>query len=120
MQRRRPVLVLVSVLVPVLVLLAVLATWDGPDKGIKAREISRADYGDRWPLTVDTAVLACNMGVSLTVTVDAVTYGLDHGSSTRPPLGPDGVRKKRAWVDDSTARTEGRSALRRDALALCD
>jgi hypothetical protein len=119
MQRRRPVFVLVSVLVPVLVLLAVLATWE-PDKGIKAREISRADYGDRWPLTVDSAVLACNMGVSLTVTVDAVTYGLDHGSSTRPPLGPDGVRKKRAWVDDPAARTEGRSALRRDALALCD
>jgi hypothetical protein len=113
-------MVLVLVLVPVLVLLAGLATWDGPDKGFKTREISRADYGDRWPLTVDSAALACEMGVSLTVTVDGVSYGLDPGDSTRPPLGPHGVRKKRAWVDEPTVRTEGRSVLRRDALALCD
>ena len=56
-----------------------------PDKGFKTRDISRADYEERWPLSVDAAVLACEPGGVATVTVDGTTYGLDTADERMMP-----------------------------------
>ncbi|MFC4048343.1 DUF2511 domain-containing protein [Actinomadura syzygii] len=46
----------------------------------KTREVSRADYGDRWPLTVPAGTLRCDGadGVgAVTITVDGATYAVN-------------------------------------------
>jgi hypothetical protein len=99
-----------------LVVLACLAGCT-PDKGFKTRDISRADYGDRWPLTVDEAVLACEPGGVPTVTVDGFSYGLDPTDEEK--LRP-AHRLERILANDSEGRQKDGTVLLRDALALCE
>ena len=108
MQRRRAV--------PFLVLLALLAACS-PDKGFKTRDISRSDYGDQWPLTVDAAVLACEPGRVPTVTVDGSTYSLDAADEEKVP---SSLRLERIWADDPDGKKKDITVLARDALEMCD
>ena len=104
---------------PALLLLALLAALAActPDKGFKTHDISRSDYGERWPLTADTAVLACEPGKVPTVTVDGTSYGLDRADEEeiRPAM-----RLNRILADDPGGGNRDPAVLRRDALALCD
>jgi hypothetical protein len=108
MQRRLALLLIV--------LLAGLAACT-PNKGFKAHDISREDYGDRWPLTVDAAVLACEPGGVPTVTVDGTTYGLDTADEReiRPAF-----RLVRILADESDGRRKNATVLLQAALALCE
>lgn len=99
-----------------LVLLAGLAACT-PDKGFKAHEISREDYGDRWPLTVDAAVLACEPGGVPTVTVDGTTYGLNAADEREIR---SAFRLERILADESDGGRKDAAVLLRDALALCE
>lgn len=98
------------------VLLAGLAACT-PDKGFKTHDISREDYGDRWPLTVDTAVLACEPGGVPTVTVDGTSYGLDRADEQRIP---PAFRLERILADESDGGRRDATVLLQDALALCE
>lgn len=62
-----------QVLVGVLALAAASCGGDHP-KG--SAEVSRADFGDEWPLTVEQGELRCDRGV-LTFTADESTYALN-------------------------------------------
>lgn len=111
MQRRPATLLLAP-----LALLAALAAC-ASDKGFKTHDISRSDYGARWPLSSDTAVLACEPGRVPTVTVDGTSYGLDRADEgeARPAM-----RLNRILADDPDGEKKDPAVLLRDALALCD
>ena len=54
-----------------------------PDKGLgETGEVHRSDLGSEWPLTVDSALLACNEGV-VSVQVEARTDVIDRTTGTR-------------------------------------
>lgn len=101
-------------------LFLVLLTWLAactPDKGFKTRDISRADYGDRWPLTVDAAVLACELGGIPTVTVDGRSYSLESANKEKVP---SVFRLERILANDSEGGKKDETVLLRHALALCE
>ncbi|WP_162602306.1 hypothetical protein [Nocardioides daejeonensis] len=76
-------------------------------KGIVSKEIDRDSYGDAWPFAVERGVLACEMGVMPTFTVNGNTLGL---------LDPD--LSRRPWAEDATAV---QARLVRDAaMKLCE
>lgn len=88
-----------------------------PDESFKTHEIRRGDYGERWPLTVDAAVLACEPGGVATVTVDGTTYGLEAADEqkSRP-----GFRLERILANDSDRGKKDPTVLLRDARGLCE
>ncbi len=78
-----------------------------PDNGFKTRTVDRDDFGSMWPFRADNGVLACEMGVSPTFTVNGNTVGLEQPDLTR-----------RVWAADATQ--EQAAHMRQEALALCD
>lgn len=94
---------------------ALLVAACSPDKGFPSTEVGAEDYGEAWPLTVDTAVLTCGPGGVVTVTVKGRSYGIEE--VRRPADAERGLR--RIWAGDA----EGRRSLQplvEDARKLCD
>lgn len=90
-----------------LVLAALLLGACSSDKGFETADVSRGEFGDRWPFAADQGTLACEPGRVPTFTFDGTTVGLDE-----PDLGGA------AWAGTATEVTA--SAMRDEALELCD
>jgi uncharacterized protein DUF2511 len=90
-----------------------------PDKGVETKDVSEGDYGSRWPLTIDTAVLACEPGEVPTITVGGHTFRIDtinEPADAHPKF-------RRIWADSSQQDDGSRrdlAPLVDDAKALCD
>ena len=89
------------------------------------QEVSRADFGDRWPLTVEEGVLVCSREGSRVIVTFLVTgstreYALNASAERQgfPPINP-------IWADDPRYASSGAgikvaiTPLRSRALALC-
>jgi hypothetical protein len=50
--------------------------------------VSRADFGEEWPLTVDSGELRCEGAGAATITADGTTYALN-GTATSMNAGED-------------------------------
>lgn len=99
--------------------LALLAVTTGctdvDEKGYESREVHSQGYGDRWPLTVDSAAIACSMG-ALKVTVDGRSWIIPNTSSGADvPRGLD-----RVWARDLAGDRLNFAPLYDDALDLCN
>jgi len=84
-------------------------------KTTNAIPISRADYGDAWPLTVDSGTLTCEPGHAVVFRApDGKEYGVNGAAGDRPDIGP-------IWADDPTgiAPKLDLSPLIEAGLALC-
>ena len=69
----------------------------GPDAGAGKQKVTRADFDDEWPLTVDGGTLRCD-GDAVTFEVDGTTYavngtamGRDAGADIDPIWAPGEV-----------------------------
>jgi hypothetical protein len=61
--------------------------------------VSKAEYGEKWPLTVDQVELACEPPTLITVTANGVTYALNGSARTHA--------KRYGWEDfESIWRTD--------------
>lgn len=89
------------------------------------QEVSRSDFGDRWPLTVDEGVLVCSREGSRVIVTFLVTgstreYALNASAERQgfPPINP-------IWADDPRYASSGAgikiaiTPLRSRALELC-
>ena len=86
-------------------------------KGFAEKEVSRADYGAKWPLTTDDGLIGCEPGNVLTFTTNGRTYGLQRVSAGIAV--PAGFR--RIWAHDaSSGARRDLSPLVDDARELCD
>ena len=63
-----------------------LAACGGPD--VPHGYVSRADLGDRWPLTVPSGVLGCQ-GNSISFTSGSTTYAINGTAKNLHPEWPD-------------------------------
>ena len=101
-------------------LAALLLASCSSDKGFATLEVSRDDYGAKWPLTVDRGVLACEPGeVATFTTPQGRSYGLEGMASE----GDATAGFRRIWAADREGSSQSRSDLSPlvdDALALCD
>lgn len=59
----------------------------GPDAGAGEQEVTRADFGDEWPLTVEGGTLRCD-GEAVTFEADGTTYAVN-GMATSRDAGAD-------------------------------
>ncbi len=73
----------------------------------ETRDISRDEFGTKWPFVTDAGLLACEPGDNPTITFDGRTIGLSD---------PDLAGA--AWSEDATEASA--SILRDEALRLCD
>jgi hypothetical protein len=88
-------------------------------EGSNSKEVSREDYGEKWPLTVKSGVLACS-GSAVTFKANGVIYALNGTALTQKkwvniaqiqaddPSSPPGIKWKKS-VDP----------LIKDGLKLC-
>jgi hypothetical protein len=100
-----------------------LAGCGGSDEGSSAdeqdqssKEVTSADYGDEWPLTVDSGTLACD-GDAVTFTAGGKTYAVNGMATTRSA----GVDIEPIWADNPEVEGTKKSigVLINDGLALC-
>ena len=84
-----------------------MASACSSDRGFETADVSRSEFGDRWPFAADQGTLACEPGRVPTFTVDGTTVGLDGTNLSSA-----------AWADTATEATA--SAMRDEALKLCD
>jgi len=91
----------------ILVLAVLLVSACSSDNGFETAVVSQSEFGDRWPFAADQGALACEPGRVPTFTVDGTTVGLDE-----PNL------SSAAWASTATEATA--SAMRDEALKLCD
>lgn len=92
----------------------------GGSSGPKSREISRADLGDQWPLTVESGTLHCNGGDGVGevyLTVDGVNYAINgnaKGTGRYQDVTP-------IWADDpgTGGLKKGIDHLIDEGLKLC-
>ncbi len=67
----------------VLLILAACTSSGGTDLGTNQQQVSSADFGNDWPLTVDSGVLACEGGAAVTFTApDGTTYAVNGTART--------------------------------------
>ncbi len=96
-----------------------------PRPRFDTQEVSRSDFGDRWPLTVDEGVLVCSREGSRVIVTFLVTgstreYALNASAERQgfPPINP-------IWADDPRYASSGAgikiaiTTLRSRALELC-
>jgi Protein of unknown function (DUF2511) len=77
-----------------------------------SEEVSRADLGSDWPLTVDSGTLVCEGAGSVTFTVNGTTYavnGLAEGADIDP-----------IWADSGDGLKKNIGPLIDRGLSLCD
>ena len=84
--------------------------------GVNERQVTRADFGDDWPLTVESGMLACEGTDSITFRTGGKTYAVNEAgaSSFGEPIGP-------IWADDPIAGAGKKdlSPLEDAGLKLC-
>ena len=61
----------------ILLALAACTTGGGADLAANERQVSRADFGNDWPLTVESGVLACEGAGAVTFTTGGTTYAVN-------------------------------------------
>jgi hypothetical protein len=90
------------------------------DKGFGPTEhVSADDYGDAWPLTAESAVLGCEPGEYIVLTIEGHSHRID--TITDPDDAHPGL--KRFWAEDPDAEIGARLSLAPlvdDGTALCD
>jgi Protein of unknown function (DUF2511) len=88
--------------------------------GEKSERVSRADFGDEWPLTVDSGVLSCESGgfVYFTADADGTRYAVNGFAMTKG----DAPRIDAIWANDPTGvgPRQNIGPLIDRGLALCD
>jgi hypothetical protein len=76
---------------------------EAPAGSIGAEEVSRGDFGEDWPLTVDSGVLACQGAGAVTFTaLDGTTYavnGLAQSATPYPEIDP-------IWADSGKPKVD--------------
>jgi hypothetical protein len=97
---------------------AIVACAGTPGAGGKSERVSRADFGEEWPLTVDSGVLSCEEGGFVYFTADDTRYAVNGFALTKG----DAPRIDAIWANDPTD-----ASLRRNigplidrGLALCE
>lgn len=88
------------------------------DKGFGPSErVDAVDYGSEWPLTVDSAVLTCDPGGALFITIDGRSFGLDGITEQNAPF-----KFERFWATGPAGGVTYKdlSPLLRSAQALCE
>ena len=83
-----------------------------------ARTVVAGEYGEEWPLTVSSAVLACEPGGVLTVSVNGSSYRLEESMTARQ-ADPGFVK---VWAFETGSRSQRRElgALISAAAELCE
>lgn len=78
--------------------------------------VTRAQFGDRWPLTVDSGVLRCEAGHAVVFTAPSGRdYGVNGAAGNYPDISP-------IWADSGVdyAPKKDIGPLIQAGLALCD
>jgi uncharacterized protein DUF2511 len=77
--------------------------------GGNQRQVTRAEFGNDWPLTVESGLLACEGSDSITFETGGKTYAVvDHG------IAPFGEPIDPIWADDPT----GGASMKKDLEPL--
>ena len=85
---------LALLVVPMLAVACGGGSSGGDDPG--TRRITRAGYGDEWPLTVDSGVLSCQQGTAVVFTApDGTAYGVNGMAADYEEIEP-------IWAADPT------------------
>jgi hypothetical protein len=87
----------------------------GGDEG-GGLEVSQADFGKDWPLTVQSGTLNCEGAGAVTFTTDGTTYavnGLASGMDRWPEIDP-------IWADEPHGLKKNIGPLIDRGLELCD
>lgn len=71
------------------------ADAEGDDVGTGPIRVSREDFGDDWPLTVDEGVLACVPAFAVVFTAGGETYAVNGQAATQGYADIDPI-----WADD--------------------
>ena len=88
----------------------------GEGGGGTGEEVSRADFGKDWPLTVESGTLKCEGGWAVTSTTNGTTYavnGLASGMNQCPEIDP-------IWADAPQGLKKDIGPLIDRGLELCD
>ena len=89
---------------------------EGPPGSIAAEAVSREDFGQEWPLTVDSGILACQGAGAVTFTTpDGTTYavnGLAQSATPYPDIDP-------IWADAGNGYKVDIGPLIDRGLRLC-
>lgn len=89
-----------------------------PDKGFgESREVGAKDYGAKWPLTVETALLNCTPAGDLLIQIEGRAFGLE--ATTVRDADP---AFRRVWAENPDMSDERMdlAPLIEDARDLCD
>ena|SRR5437660_8134727 len=90
-------------------------TSGGSDVAGSSVQVTRADFGDAWPLTVDGGTLACEGAGAVTFTVGGTTYavnGMASGNGQWPDIDP-------IWAKGSDTPKKDIGPLIDRGLQLC-
>lgn len=83
-----------------------------------SKEVSANQYGDAWPLTVDSGTLACDGGAVTFTTTDGTVYPVNGTAMDQMQDGPD---LHDIWANDPEVKGEKKyMVLIDDGLKLCD
>jgi hypothetical protein len=104
--------------VSVVLSLAIVACAGTPGAEGKSESVSRADFGEDWPLTVDSGVLSCEDGGYVYFTADGTRYAVNGFAMTKG----DAPRINTIWANDPTGLSPRKNIgpLIDRGLALCE
>jgi hypothetical protein len=80
-----------------LILLTAVAALTACGTELPAQELQRADYGDDWPLTVDSGTVRCEHGTQVVFESGGKTYAVNGAATSQRPDLPDVAE---IWADN--------------------